>query len=235
MRPSAIMAAWLACALAAGIRLAAAQEAPAPPPPRVFYVPTAWLQPDREVYASAGVDHKRRPFTAVSVGLAGLAELDLTLTGVTERVLPTALFKIGWGGRRAAAALGFRKLFGRTDVTAEMFGGLSGALGPIRLHLGGALWDAESAAGVGLAAHLRPFGGIEWTPGLYPRSTLLADVEWVPRFRTAVELAWVAGGGVRYQAMSWLSVELGVEVRQGEKLTNPAVFVRVNVARRRPR
>ena len=49
---------------------------------------------------------------------------------------------------------------------------------------------------------------------------LLADFAWAPELRATAagperpELAWLAGFGVRYQALTWGSVELGVRARE---------------------
>jgi hypothetical protein len=47
-----------------------------------------------------------------------------------------------------------------------------------------------------------------------------------------VELEWVAGWGVRYQAFEWGAIELAVRHREAEGLGDSTVFVRVNGVRR---
>jgi hypothetical protein len=106
-------------------------------------------------------------------------------------------------------------------------------LGVVRLHAG---IDAI-AAGIGplrSAARLRPLGGLELHPPMYPRSSLLTDVAWQPRLAAerGSTLGWVVGIGVRYQAFSWASVELAVRARQGDDLGASTVLVRLNAARR---
>jgi hypothetical protein len=98
----------------------------------------------------------------------------------------------------------------------------------VRPHAGAAVIDAR----VGdrrLGATLRPLGAIELTPPAYPKTTLMADLACLPRFdATAPALEWVAGWGVRYQALRWGSIELDVRHREGEGLGGSTVFVRVN-------
>ncbi len=207
---------------------------PPPPPhklPRVFAAPTAWLARTKSFAATAGGDHRGRPFAAITTGLGHVAEVDVTVSGESERVLPTALFKVGLAGKRVAGALGFRKSFGRVERTAEMYAVGSAELGPVRLHAGAEWWDAEAADGTGLDSHLTPFGGVEWTPSIYPRSMLLADIAWQPRFDDpgGVHLSWLAGGGARYQAFSWGSIELAVQIREDDGLDRPTVIIRFNV------
>ena len=191
-----------------GARAARAEEVAVPRAPRLFAAPTAWLPPASAVHATAGVDHRGGPFFAATAGLGGIAEVDATVSRTAGRLLPTALFKVGIGGRRVAAALGFRKSFGQGERAAQLFAVASVALGPVR-----------------------PLGGVEWTPAIFPKSTLIADLAWAARVDGATaSFGWVGGGGVRYQALSWGAIELGVQVREGDGLERPVIFVRVNAA-----
>lgn len=52
---------------------------------------------------------------------------------------------------------------------------------------------------------------------------------WLPRLAPSeIELEWVAGLGVRYQALSWGAIELAVRNRQGDGLAGTTVMVRVH-------
>jgi hypothetical protein len=214
-----------------GARAARAEEIAVPRAPRLFAAPTAWLPPASAVHATAGVDHRGGPFFAATAGLGGIAEVDATFSRLAGRLLPTALFKVGIGGRRVAAALGFRKSFGQDARAAQLFAVASVALGPVRLHAGVDRWDAQVAGGPEAAGPVRPLGGVEWTPAIFPKSTLIADLAWAARVDGATaSFGWVGGGGVRYQALSWGAIELGVQVREGDGLERPVIFVRVNAA-----
>jgi hypothetical protein len=162
----------------------------------------------------------------------------------------TALFKLGLGpGRLArwqpAAALGFRRSLGGLErqvggsafdpELAQIYLVFSWRVSRLELHLGGELWDATSRPG-GLALddlapseQVRPFAGASWRSRRYPRTSLLLDVAWVPELRDpAPQLTWLAGFGVRYQALSWASVELAVRGRERDA-ENLTAFLRFNV------
>jgi hypothetical protein len=153
----------------------------------------------------------------------------------------TALFKVGVGPGRLGAwqpaiALGFRRSITARDrrvgdglvepELAQLYLVASWRLSLFELHVGGDLWDGLSApdgprlSAAPVADQLRPFAGASWRSRRYPRTSLLADVAWTPEMRATAagplrpELAWVAGFGVRYQALRWGSVELGVRARQ---------------------
>jgi hypothetical protein len=117
-------------------------------------------------------------------------------------------------------------------------------IGNLALTAGAALWDAAAtpeAAGApdapvrlgarGLGAALRPFAGLAWNPGIYPRTTLLVDAGFAPVV-TADDprLAWRLAWGVRYQALSWGSIELAVRHRADEGLRGSTVLVRLAAA-----
>jgi hypothetical protein len=172
----------------------------------------------------------------------------------TSVLAVTALFKIGVAEGRFAAwqpalALGLRAPIGERDVTvdelsrrvrtAKLYLGLSKRAGPVRLHAGAEVWDASAAVADDvdllhdrpLRQRVRPFAGLAWNPSIYPRTTLLADFSSAPVFdRSAIELRWLGGWGVRYQAVSWASVELGMRHRGGDSLSDSTVLVRVNAA-----
>lgn len=263
--------------LAVAVPVAGAEPVPAPaalrvpPAPRVIDVPTARLQPSGRIYASGGafVIPDRTPFVGVTLGLGGLADVDLELTDQaavcrdcspdepipSSIALMTAAFKLGLEEGRLhqwqpAIALGLRApILDRTvdfadlpgiehDIrAARMYLVASKHAGPVDLHLGGEIWDAESEVGgttvqlhdEPLSRRLRPLAGLEWNPSIYPRTRLLADIGWAPVFEDGqVELRWLFGWGVRYQAMSWASIELDVRHREEGGLADSEVTVRLN-------
>ncbi|HTM22803.1 MAG TPA: hypothetical protein VL172_19910 [Kofleriaceae bacterium] len=254
----------LAAALAAPAAARAQPDGEPPPSPRIFHVPTAWLQPPAHLYASAGANHRGSGMFALSAGVGRLAEVDAELTDrfvqcatvcsgddrdARHGWVVSALFKVGVAERRLgwwqpALALGFRRSLrspgadpgDRELGLAEMYAAASLRLGGLQLHGGGELWDAASPGGRlerGVRRRLRPFAGLGWRPPLYPRTTLLADLGWVPELPIAAageELRWLAGWGIRYQAFGWGSIELAVRHRQGESIGGATVFVRVNAS-----
>jgi hypothetical protein len=208
-------------------------DEPPPTPPRLFHIPTGHIQPAGRGHGSAGADHRGGGLFALTYGLGGVADLDVEVTDrfVTadddERPHASALFKLGLGERQLgfwhpAAALGFRKSFaGQSDEIAELFVATSTSLGPVNLHAGANYW--------GGVEQVRPFGGFEWRTGIYPRTTLLADLSWAPDLDTNdPSLRWLGAWGVRYQAFAWGSIELGVRHREDQSLRDSTVFVRVN-------
>ena len=235
----------------------AAQPASADPVlPRVITAPTAWLPPAGTVVISAGTDHRGAGMADAMIGLGGLASVDI---GVDTDVrgcdvcegddanaeglwLGRAGFRLG--ARQDAAfagspalVLGVRTTFaagGRAFSAARVTDAYlvaSRTLGPIRVHAGGQVTEAAFDDN---EAHMKPtfrsFAGLEWTPAMYPRTTLLADMAWLPELRTTgtIEQEWVADWGVRYQAFRWGSVELAVRHREDEGLDGSTVMVRFN-------
>ncbi len=218
---------------------------------RVLTAPTAWLPAQGGMVGTAGIDRRGDGSVTLAYGL-GLASIELgTDTDVRGCTtcdgdlkadalwLGRAAFRLGarqdaWFPGMPAVVLGLRNTFAARGHT---FGGArvtdaylvgSRVLGPVRLHLGGAISDGGYKQ-VALGPTLRPFAGFEWTPAPYPKTSVLGDVMWVPRIETdRVELEWVAGWGVRYQALKWGSIELAVRHRQDEGLQESTVLVRVN-------
>ncbi len=170
----------------------------------------------------------------------------------TSVLAVTAMFKIGlaegrFGNWQPALALGLRAPIGERDATvdvlsrrvrtARLYLGVSKSVGPVRLHGGAEVWDASAEVGEDLDLlhdrplrdRVRPFAGLAWNPSIYPRTTLLADLSSAPVFdHSAIELRWLGGWGVRYQAVSWASVELAMRHRGGDSLSDSTVLVRVN-------
>lgn len=225
---------WLVL-IAVVARTAAAE----PMLPRVVTAPTAWLTPEGSVLGSAALDHRGAGSLSLSYGLGGLAAIEIgadsderECSPCTPVLLPHAAFRIGahqdaWFAGQPALALAVETGLGasrasRADAVA------SRVVGPVRVHGGVVLVDAR-ASGIRLGPTLRPTAGIEITPPRYPRTTLLGDLAWEPRFEpTRPELEWLAGWGVRYQALRWGSIELDVRHREGEGLAGSTVLVRIN-------
>lgn len=230
---------------------------------RVLTAPTAWLPPQGAVVGTAGIDRRGDGSFVLGLGL-GIASVELgtdtdvrgctTCEGVPRgdaRWLGRAAFRLGarqdaWFPGMPALVLGVRNTFAARGHTlggarvTDAYLVASRTTGPVRLHVGATLTDGGHGD-VTLGPTLRPLAGFEWTPAPYPRTTVLADVMWVPRLEPdRVQLEWLAGWGVRYQAMSWASIELAVRHRQDEGLQESTVLVRVNgvwaprQARRRP-
>jgi hypothetical protein len=224
---------------------------------RVITAPSAWMAEEGAVMTTAQLDHRLDGGAGVAVGLGGIAELSLDTNtdprfcmACGEKEEPSwfgrAGFRVGWREDTwvrgmPALVLGFRKTFASNAPLddarlAEVHLVASRGLGPIRVHAGGTLTAAGNTDSQGAFAELtpraRPLGGLEWTPSQYPRTTLLGDIAWVTRFEDGKDpdLEWVAGWGVRYQALRWSSVELLVRHREGEGLGDSTVMIRVNAA-----
>ena len=237
--------------------LAAAHTAAADPgdpvTPRVLTAPTAWLPPAEGWVATLGIDHRGDGSAIVGYGLGGVAEVELgadtdirACSDCTVRPVPLwlgrAAFRLGagqdaWFTGMPAIVLGVRTAFAAHGhavhgvEASDAYAVASRDLGVVRLHAG---LDALSAgvAGHRAAAQLRPLGGIELHPPMYPRSSLLGDIAWQPELDAmrGPALGWVLGVGVRYQAFSWASIELAVRARQGDDLGGSTVLVRVNAS-----
>lgn len=216
-------------------RPASAQSAAAAGPdtllraPRAFQAPTAWLRDRNTVHATAGYGYNAGPFAAVTAGLGSVADLDVTVDELTGDTRPSVLFKMAtprtWP---VGAALGFRKSFTGT-LTAQGFLAASADLRQVRLHAGLEMWATQDRLLDGKLAGLRPFGAVEWTPPMFPRSTILSDLVWAPRPETTL-LVWVWTSGVRYRFVDWGSVELAVQFNEHDLLHKPAIFVRLNAS-----
>jgi hypothetical protein len=221
---------------------------------RVLTAPTAWLPTAGAGSATLGIDHRGDGLAIASYGLGGLAEVELgvdsDLRGCTDcasRPAPIRLdragFRIGahqgaWFRGMPALVLGVRVAFAAYEPAvdapraADAYLVASRDLGVVRLHAG-ADAIAASAAGRASGLRLRPLAGVEIHPPMYPRSSLLGDLAWLPELEArGPALRWMFGIGVRYQAFSWASIELAVRARQGEDLGGSTVMVRVNAVTR---
>ncbi|HEY4183183.1 MAG TPA: hypothetical protein VGM90_40445 [Kofleriaceae bacterium] len=219
--------------------------------PRVLAVPTAWLPPAGAVVTTAGIDRHGAAMADLDVGLGGLASIEVGLdsdtrgcahcTEATSLSLGRAAFRIGARQNELfrgapALVLGLRTTFsarghefGEARVS-EASVVASSVYGPVRLHVGGQLTEAAFGD---RTVHMEPrasaLAGLEWTPPIYPRTTVLADMAWAPQISpTEIDLKWLAGWGVRYQAFAWGSVELAVRHRQDEGLGQSDVMIRMN-------
>jgi len=207
-----------------------ARVAAADPLPRVVTAPTAWIPAENTAVASASLDHRGAGAIVASFGLGGLAAIELgadsdlrECSPCTPVLEPHAAFRIGARGVALVVETGF----GSSRASSATLVG-SRVIGPLRLHAGVMLLDGR-VGDTRLGTTVRPTGAIELTPPKYPKTTLLGDLAWKPRFdATAPALEWLAGWGVRYQALRWGSIELDVRHREGEGLGGSTVLVRVN-------
>jgi hypothetical protein len=242
VRAAAIALACSAALGGAGSRPAAAQE------PRLFHVPTAYLAPEWGGRGGAGVGTQGDPWLEAATGILKIADLEVTLGDEVRKdgavvPMPMAQFRMGVGEGRLAAgqpavAIGFRRSLATVSNVdaAELWVAASRRIWQLTLHAGGDLWDATVRGGVvlhdrPLGEILRPLAGLEWRPPWYPRTTLLGEWSWIPQIDgAAIALRWLAGAGVRYQAFEWLSLDLATRFREGDKLGNAVVMLRINVA-----
>jgi hypothetical protein len=174
-----------------------------------------------------------------------------------EHALPlVAGFKLGvnqgtWHRWQPALALGFRTTAGGRSPawsdepakTSALYAVVGAALGGgVRIDGGATLWASRHRDAAGAVIELdaapatvRPFIGVALTPSFYPRTTLLADLTWVPELSpTDSRLRWLGAWGVRYQALAWGSIELLVRHREGDDLQGSTVMIRVNGVFPRP-
>lgn len=210
----------------------------------VLAAPTAWLPGAGSVVGTAGLDHHGKGLVGVGVGLGGISEVELGVdsdaracspcTGdpAPEIHLARAAFRLGareheWFDGQPALVLGVHTTIGHARRVGQAYVVASKRLGPAALHAGAMATDAE-ADGSRMGLELRPLVGAELTPPQYPKTTVLVDFTWLARFEpTTPALEYVFSWGVRYQALTWGSIELDVRQREGE-LGSPTVMVRLN-------
>jgi len=215
--------------------------------PRLFHVPTAYLAPEWGGRASAGIGSQGDFWAEAATGILKVADLEITLGDEIRKdravvAMPTAQFRMGVAENRLApwqpaVALGFRRSLATINGTdaAELWVAGSRRIWQFTLHIGGDLWDASAAGQVlhdrPVSDNLRPFAGLEWRPPWYPKTTLLGEWSWIPEItNTEIDMRWLGGFGVRYQAFDWLSLDLLVRFREAAKLNETTVGVRLNVA-----
>lgn len=155
---------------------------------------------------------------------------DALFTGMPAAVLGVRTTFTTFNARAQARA------FERPRVS-EAYVVASRSLGPVRAHAGASLiaadFEIDGPAPAALSPTLRPLAGLEWKPSVYPRTTLMGDFAYSVRYEPAgPKLEWIAGWGVRYQALDWSSIELAVRHREDEGLRASTVLVRVNAVRR---
>jgi hypothetical protein len=244
----------LVIAVATCARVAAAD----PPRAVVVTAPTAWLPADGAVVGTASLDHRfdaSDGSIALAYGLGGLAAVEVgedndARVAVGGGSLPLAMrlgraaFRIGtrqnaWFDGQPALVLGVRASFASTRTSgadgahvAEAYAIASRVIAFATVHAGVVAVDAEANATPRLGTTVRPLVALELTPPQYPKTTLVGDLAWSPLFApgTAPAIEWVAGWGVRYQALSWGAIELDVRHRQNEGLSASTVMVRVTGA-----
>ena len=187
-----------------------------------------------------GADTDARECDAPPCAVMGLNHLPQTVwlarAGFRLGVPQHLLFK-----GQPALVLGTKKTFGHTREVGEVYLVASGTVGFLRLHAGVAAMDARHGL-VRMEAKLRPLAGLELTPPQYPKTSLMVDLAWTPQFRPDVPVdtmtkggpipEWALGWGVRYQALSWSSIEVDVRHRgqgsEAEGLGATTVMLRVN-------
>jgi hypothetical protein len=238
------------------LAIASSTAAPAwgdPELPRLITAPTAWLPGASGFVAAAGLDMRGNATFAGDFGLGGIGEVELEVdndartcsappcgTGSDQQLATTldlarAAFRIGapqdaWFAGQPALVLGVRETIDARDSIGELYAVASRELGPVRLHAG---IDALTSTIDG--ARLRPFGGVEYLPPQFRKTTLMADIAWQPIFgEPSRSLEWIGGIGVRYETFSWLTVELDVRAREGESLAGSTVLARL-IAHRSPK
>ncbi len=222
---------------------------------RVLTAPTAWLPTAGTAVAMLGVDHRGDGAAIASYGLGGIAEVELGAEtdvrgcrGCSAQPPPLwlgrAAFRIGvpadaWFPGMPAVVVGVRTTFAarghavHAPRASDAYLVASRDLGVVRVHAG---IDAISAEvdGRRAAARLRPVAGLEIHPPIYPRSSLIGDLAWVPSLAAPASpsTGWALGIGVRFQAFPWASVELAVRAREAEELGASTVLLRVNAVKR---
>ena len=240
-----------AAAIAGLVVIAVARAAAAEPPPldHVVSAPTAWLPRGGTAVGWAGIDQRGAGALDIGIGLGGIAAVDLGIDHDLRACagcgsLPPAIalgragFRVGvrqdaWVRGQPAIVLGTRATFAgaRGARASDLYLVASRTLGGLRLHVGLDALDARAddhAREPRLGLTLRPTVGAELTVAQYPRTTLMADLVWVPRLDPgAPGVEGLGGWGVRYQAYRWGAIELAVRHRGGEGIADATVMVRV--------
>jgi len=222
--------------------IAIARTAAADPPlDHVVTAPTAWLPADGTAYGSASLDHRGETAIDLGYALGGLAEVELGADHDVRACEPSctpileerAAFRLGahqdaWFAGMPAIALGVRATIGTpARRVGEAYLVASRVLAFARVHAGVEAIDAgDGASRPGVV--VRPLAALELVPPQYPKTTVVGDIAWLARFGGAPGTEWIAGWGVRYQALRWGSIELDVRHREGEGLAQSTVMVRVN-------
>lgn len=195
-----------------------------------------------------GFDQTLRPSGYASIGLAGVAELGLSMDRQRsepgeEAKLSMAHFKMGTPegfthSAMPAFALSFRKtlpstvqILARSDsFEVAVLGAIaSKKIGPVSVHIGAELFSAEDEeAGLELQQVIRPTLGLEWHPSELPLTTLVADLHWVPgqemsEPNSALDTRWNVAWGVRYQSLDWASIDVNLRHQEGESISDAII------------
>ena len=231
-------------AIIASVGLVAQVAAADPATDRVVGAPTAWLPTAGTVVASVGVDSHAKALAELAYGLGGIAEVEVgadsdvrqcsiaSCSGspAPESYLARAQFRVGarqnaWFEGQPALVLGVRATIGSELRAADAYVVASRRLGPATLHAGlGELCALD--AGIKSAPIVRPSFGLEIVPPPYPKSSLIADLAWMPKLELGKPTSeYVFDWGVRYQTFPWGTVELAVRHREAE-FGSPTVMVR---------
>ena len=212
----------------------------------VLAVPTAWLPGEGSVAGTAGLDHHGNGVVEVGVGLGAISEVEVGVDSdaricdactpdklASETHLVRAAFRLGahedvWFAGQPALVFGVHATIGDGHRIGQAYVVASKRLGLAALHGGAMVTDAAVADGPRMGLEVRPMIGAELTPPQYPKTTVLADFMWLTRFDpTTPALEYAFSWGVRYQALTWGSIELDVRQREHE-LGSPTVMVRLN-------
>jgi hypothetical protein len=221
----------------------------------IITMPTATIRAAPSITGRVRIDHRGAASGQVALSLGGIAQLSLdtdrdlrtcATCDSSATPQPTRLghadFRMAvphdaWFRRQPAMALGVRvtwptSIDSYADLrAADVYAVASEQLGPVRLHAGAIAQNIASQRGdTGLqlasVARVRPMLGIEWNPAPYPRTTVVADITWIPELINATaKQTWLAGWGVRYWAGHGYTVELAVRHRQDEGLASTTVLI----------
>ena len=240
------------------IAIAASRAASADPVlDHVIDVPTAWLPHAGDAYGSAALDHHAKGSIVLGYGFGGVGALEVGADNDIHQCSappcnpdnPAGSYTQGFAAFRMGVPQD-RVFYGQPAVlvgyametlrahhrVAQAYLVASRLLGPVALHSGAQVFDAQDAAGMAMGARVVPFGAIEYVPAQYPKTTMMADIGFLPELATPTPvLKSLAGVGVRYQALTWGSIELDWRVRQFEDaISDSAIMVRVNGVWRAP-
>jgi hypothetical protein len=213
---------------------------------RVWLAPTAELPPEGDVVGAISLDRHGGFDMTGGYGFGGIAELEIAIANSDARLCDpcsplergTATFRVGareddlFEGAPAlvlGVEAGFDAHASGLHAT-EAYVVATRHIDAVTLHAGVAA-TATGHDNSGATTLVRPVGGIELIPPAFPKTTLLADVSWQPKFATVAAMttstselafAW----GVRYQTFPWLAVELAVR-HDASAFGDPDVLVRV--------
>jgi hypothetical protein len=207
---------------------------------RVLLAPTAELPAAGGVIASTALDRHGAFALDAGYGLGGIAEVELALADTDARMcttecqpieLATAAFRFGAPEDAAfvgqpAVALGVRATIDHGIRATTAYLVASRRIDLISLHAGAELVSAGNVGALDPPVRLRPLAGFELRPPLFPKTTLLADLTWQPKFDTTATSELAFTWGVRYQSLKWAAIELAVR-HDASGFGDPDVFVRV--------